>query len=401
MSSTRRRWRIGAFLAVAMLVKASPGLAVSLELAPIELENGAKIKFDKNDCEPIDALPFAKGDENVNHVQLPHYDLYFRIEDIVPKKSFGFIRYRFYVKPKAPDEGVKECVISGRPSGSFHPQLADVNLYVGEEAAGRDSATIHLPILGLTSPDYLTYPHWTEPEKIEIGHENEIDLQLQNLLADWPIRISAVSQPSRKEIWQQAELLVKGQKEFAPFDIPTGGVSKDRLVLKLSPNSGRALLNALFSRNLKGDPENVTVSLEYTAQLGLKDLEKETLVIPVPVRFVPWPPLLIFVLILGTLLGSLIPLTTGQRRKADWLHAFSASLPTAILAWLIAILLVQNNSEFRLLGFALDPFQLLPAALIGALLGLQGFRSLELLKRFIPGLGKEAASAKTGGGDKP
>src|SRR3954451_1262963 len=400
MSSTRR-WRIGAFLAVAMLVKTSPGLAVSLELAPIELENGAKIKFDKNDCESIDALPFAKGDENVNHFQLPHYDLYFRIDDIVPKKTFGFIRYRFYVKPKPPEGGVNECVISGKPSGSFRPQLADVNLYVGEEAVGRDSATIHLPILSLTSPAYLAAPPWAEPEKIEIGHENEIDLQLQNLLADWPIRISAVSQPSRKEIWQQAELLVKGQQEFAPFDIPTGGVSKDRLVLKLSPNSWRALLNALFSHTVKGDPERVTASLEYTAQLGLKDPEKETLEIDVPLRFVPWPPLLIVVLILGTLLGSLIPLTTGQRRRTDWLHAFGASLPTAILAWLVAILLVQNNSEFRLLGFALDPFQLLPATLIGALLGLQGFRSLELLKRFIPGLGRGAAAAKPDGGEKP
>jgi hypothetical protein len=53
------------------------------------------------------------------------------------------------------------------------------------------------------------------------------------------------------------------------------------------------------------------------------------------------------------------------------------------------MVLVQFDSQFRLLGLELDPFQLLPAALIGILMGLLGFKSLEALRKLIPGGGPE------------
>lgn len=386
-------FRIGIFLLFSLAIRAAPGSALDLELADIEVEDGGKVRFEKTDCEPLEQLPFSRTDDNVYHVPLIRYDVYYRIEDIVPRKFLRFVRYRFYVKLKS-GGAVMECDIPGKPTGSFRPQLADVNLYVGEGGEGRDSTTIKLPILSLTPYGYLTYSPWTEPEKVEIGGETEIAVQLENRLTGWPVRIDAVSQPNRKSLWRQAEFLAKDQKKFAPFDVPAG-LSKDRLVVKLEPNSGQALLKSLFSPNVKGDPEKVMASLEYRVQLGLRgNLESETLPIEIPVRFVPYPLLLITALFVGTVLGSLIPLATGQRRKADLLPAWVASLLTAFLAWLVAILLVQNNSEFRLLGFALDPFQLLPTALIGALLGLLGFKSLDAVKKLIPGFGTGQRAAE-------
>jgi hypothetical protein len=287
-----------------------------------------------------------------------------------------------------------ECTIKGTPYGSFPPQLAEVTLYVGEGEEGKKSRIIQLPIFSLTPQAFLAIPPWTEPEKVEIGNETEIDVPLQNLLEDWPIRVDTVMPPSHKGIWTQADFVAKGKKEFAPFDVPSG-LCKDRLVLRVVPNAGRALLKALLSPQSKGDPEKITASLEYRADLGLKEgLGNETLPVEIPVRFVSWPPLLILPLTFGTVLGSLLSLAAGQREKGPWLHAFGVSWLTALLTWLIAILLVQNDSEFRLLGFSLDPFQLLPAAIIGALLGLLGFRSLEVLRRLIPGLGKDASGQK-------
>jgi len=374
---------------------ASPGAALDLDLAPVELPGGTRADFTKSSCEAVDALPFAEDDENVNQLHLPHHDLYFRIDDIVPKKSFGFVRYRFFVKRKSGAKtGVLECTVHATPSGSFRPQLADVSLYLGESGEAKESATIRLPILCLTPQAYLTAPAWKEPEVVEIGGETELSVPLHNLLREWPVRVEAVSQPSRKNVWREATFLTKGQPTFTPFDVPVD-VNDDRLTLKLAPNSGRALLKALFSRSSQGDPERITATVEYSAQLGLKaKLDREVLPIDIPVRFVPWPPLLLLSLAAGTLFGSLVPLLTGQRKRADWLHAFGASVVSAILAELIGMFLVQHDSELRLLGFSLDPFQLLPSALIGVLLGLLGFKSVEIVKRLIPGHGKDASPEK-------
>jgi hypothetical protein len=73
---------------------------------------------------------------------------------------------------------------------------------------------------------------------------------------------------------------------------------------------------------------------------------------------------------------------------------------TAFLIWSFAWFLIMHNSELKLLGFTFDPRQLLSAALIGALLGLLGFKSLEILAKIIPGLGQALAVQGAGGEPK-
>jgi hypothetical protein len=274
-----------------------------------------------------------------------------------------------------------------------------VTLYVDDGVVSPESATIRLPVFSFDPPAYLAFSPLEKPEKVEIGGETEIDVGLRNSLKQWPVRIEGISQPSLKGLWRQADFLPKGQKKFIPFDVPAG-LSRDKLVLKLVPNSGSALLRNLFSHNSQGDPEIVAASLEYRAKVGLQDLETQVLPVEIPVRFVPWPPLLPVALTIGTFLGSLIPLATRQRRHTGWLHAFGSSWLMALLAWAIAIFLIQHESEFRLLGFTLDPFQLLPTALIGALLGMLGFKSVEVVKRLVPGLEKETGAKGANQGKK-
>ncbi|HEV7766326.1 MAG TPA: hypothetical protein VGQ76_15080, partial [Thermoanaerobaculia bacterium] len=108
------------------------------------------------------------------------------------------------------------------------------------------------------------------------------------------------------------------------------------------------------------------------------------LAIAVPVRFVPWPPFLFFVAIVGAFVGTLVPPAARKRKWKDFWRAVATAVIVTVIVQAFAMVLVANNSEFRLLGFELDPFQMLPATLLGVLIGLGGFKSLEALRKMPP-----------------
>jgi hypothetical protein len=62
----------------------------------------------------------------------------------------------------------------------------------------------------------------------------------------------------------------------------------------------------------------------------------------------------------------------------------------AVAVELLSMFLVSFKSNFRIFGLDLDPFQLLPAALIGGLIGLIGFDGSKRLAASISGLVKPA-----------
>jgi hypothetical protein len=221
----------------------------------------------------------------------------------------------------------------------------------------------------------------------------EIPVTLQNLLRDWKVRVEAVSLASPRGTWKSADFLVDGKQQFAPFEI-SADHQYDRLIVTLAPDLWQTLSKALFSRPTAEKGEILKASVDYVASLGLRDrrLDTETLSVEIPVRFIPWWPLLFLAVTAGTLFGSLIPvLVKKQRRWRDWPAAFVASWITAILGELLAMLLVWSNSEFRLFGLVLDPFQLLPSVFIGILAGIFGFKSFDFVQGLIPALGGQHA----------
>jgi hypothetical protein len=88
----------------------------------------------------------------------------------------------------------------------------------------------------------------------------------------------------------------------------------------------------------------------------------------------------------GAIAGSLLAqLGKTSVDGMKWYKAFVVALLCAGIAEVLGIMLVYGGSEFRLFGFELDPYQLLPVGAIGALVGLVGFRNaddfLKLLKK--------------------
>jgi hypothetical protein len=377
MSDALRPWSValGCFF---LILPALPCSALDLELSTVKMPGG-EFRFHTNFSEPINALPIEINGENVQVAKTPHYTLYADLDDIRFTK-YGFFRYKLYAQPRpGVEEPLTSFVVHGEPVGSFLAQMVGVDFALGVDPV--DQKQITLPIFSLESPGYLETPDLTEPEEIELPGEKEIRLRIKNRLEKLPVSVTGIRQPSPASVWKKVRILVKDSEDFREFEVAAAAEVDDVLILKAVPDSTMALTRALFPRSGKSEHERVTAYLEYRTPWGIpKSLE-----IKVPVRFVPWPPMLFLAVGIGALLGSFVPVLTNQSRRSRWLRAFAASLLTAVLAELIAILLVQHDSEFRLLGFVLDPFQLLPATLIGFFMGLLGFKSLEALKRVIPG----------------
>jgi hypothetical protein len=388
MAMTPARCKLTAtILALAPFAPAG-GSALKLDLGPVNLENGSRMEFNQSACDPVNALPFPQRDRSVVHVPLTHYEIFFRIEDIVLRKQLGFIGYLFYVRPKPADGSITECVISGQPSGSFRAQSAVVTFSVESDDGPAELSTMHLPILSFVDPPYLqALPRSEpEPERVEIGGVSEIPVSLENGLSGWPVWVdSATPLTGSKGKWRLAEVIVAGQDHFAPLLVDPGKNS-NILTVRLEPDPGMAFWRTLLSGSGPRSVENVPISLRYHAELGSNQLDSRTLQIVIPVRLVPWPLLLPFALTFGTLLGSLIQLVAGRKGVILWLKVLVVSWVVAILSWLVAIFLVQHDSQLTLLGFTLEPFQLIPTALIGALAGVLGPKSLTILRRVIAAL---------------
>jgi hypothetical protein len=98
------------------------------------------------------------------------------------------------------------------------------------------------------------------------------------------------------------------------------------------------------------------------------------------VRFRPSFWNLALAVLIGAFIGSGLGLLLSKKDPAatlEWYKAMLIALGLGIIAEALGMILVNGNSEFRLLGFELDPYQLLPASLIGVLVGLVGFRSAD------------------------
>lgn len=361
-------------LAVVGLLAAAPALAVELELLR-HLVAGGEVRFRMNPARVVDELPIDRDGPNVQSTVTARYTVFADLDRIDYAPRGGYFRYRLYVEPKANVPGpTVSYTAKGVPTGSFPPQMAEVSFSLDDGAEGAD--TISLPLFSLDEPQYLRVPPWDKPQTVELPNGTTIAVPIENLLK-LPVRIEPVRQPERGNLWRRAILREKGASDFKAFQLGPSSRPRDALVIDLIPGLG-AVSKALFK---PGEPQNVEASVKAT--LPWESVPEQTLEITVPLRFVPWPPVLIIPLGVGTLLGwSLSQLSRKRRLEAGW-RTLGVSFLAASLVEIVAMVLVELNSQFKILGFELDPFQVLPTAVIGAVMGLLGMKSVAMVKKLL------------------
>jgi hypothetical protein len=153
------------------------------------------------------------------------------------------------------------------------------------------------------------------------------------------------------------------------------------VVLNLRPNPWHALGASIFPLAPDQPHETLTLYVNYDSPGGIPG----TLEIPVAIRYHPSFWSLILSVLVGAAVGSLLAQLVMAKNVdgMKWYRAFAVALLASGIAEVLGIMLVYGGSEFRLFGFELDPYQLLPVAAVGALVGLVGFRNADsFLKLF-------------------
>jgi hypothetical protein len=365
-----------ALLSSVFLFLAIPGFPVELDLQDAPVESG-QFEFQTIYEEEVPELPFTFPGQGIEAAQTLNYRLFADLNSITFDTRNQYFLYELYVKPKPGVAGpIMHFVVNGRHIGSFSAQMVDVPFEIDALNKGR----IHLPVFSLDSLDFLLVASsWPKPEKVDVPGEKEVPLHLRNQ-QKLPVNVIGIRPPSAKGIWSDVSFLVQGSDQFKEFEIEPGPKLNDMIVIRAIPKTSSAFIKVLLPNIGKDSAQDtITAYLDYNTPWGMK----RSLPIVVPVQFVPWPPLLLPALALGALIGSLIPVLVDQRRRATWRRAFAVSLLVAILVELIAIVLVIFDSEFRLFGLRLDPSQIISAIVIGGVMGLMGFRSLDVFETII------------------
>jgi hypothetical protein len=353
------------------LICEMPAFAVTLEFRPCRVDGGA-MQFHVGAPRALEELPIDREGKNIQVASTRGYTLYADLDSIDFADKGNYYRYNLYLERGSGSSGERVAFVAkGSPIGSFPPQMCNVEFILNGTIA---QETISLPIF--SSNQYLVTRIFAEPEDVELPGGRLLPVYLENP-GGLPVRVVAVQQPDTSDLWRSAKLRQPGRPKFEVFQLGAGAKTKDRLFLEMQPGP-RAIINALFWRRHK---EHETVQASLICALPWENLPHQDLSVIVPVRFLPWPPLLILPVTFGALMGSIIPVLLKRREWSRWLRAFLLSWLVAIAVEIIAIVLVQYDSQFRLLGIELDPFQLLSAALIGLFMGLMGFRSVDFLKR--------------------
>jgi len=356
--------------------------ALDLNLETVKLPDG-EFRFHNNHSSLVSELPFPVDSEGVQTGSSAHYTLYANLDDIRLSK-YNYFHYRVYVRSKAPDSSsLIQFFFQGYAVGSFVDQLADVRFIVN--AAGTEEpGTIRLPIFSFATRSFVECPRLVNPEEVPFAGEKLIPISLRNVLESLPVQLkrSSRAMPGNGKLWRAVELVGADRKVLADCELVAGATATHVVALRVRPHSTNAFANSFLPLARQPVHERISVALDYSTRGGAP----RTITIEVPVRFKPSPSTLVLAPILGAFFGSLIPVFLIRSRTwAGWWRAFVAAGLLAILAEGIAMVLVANNSQFRLLGVELDPYQVMPAGLIGGLIGVLGFRGVDAFQKILEG----------------
>lgn len=365
-------WSNGVRALVVCLLLLSSGMpAQELALETVKLPDG-EFQFNVHPAEAIAALPFPPDGENVQGARTQSYLVYADMDGVHLSK-YNYFHYAIYLRPRgAAASGIVKYFVQGLPVGSFADRLADVQFTIKAQGI-EEPGVIRLPIFSLTSRSYVECSPFTKPVEVTFAGQRFIPLAIKNTIG-LPVIIKDTSEvvQHNTDLWQKIQLVGGNRQVLHEVEIAPGATSTSELGLLVVPRPAQAFANSFLPLARQPVHEQISINLDYTTRGGAP----HSIDIDMPIRFKPWPPTLLVAVVIGAVVGSLIPVL-GTHSFAGWPRAALIAILMGILAELVGMVLVANDSQFRLLGLDLDPYQVMPAFLIGGLVGLFGFKSAE------------------------
>ncbi len=368
-------------LATALLLSLSPvrplaaqSTDVSLELDSKKLEGGSEFQFLTQSSAQENSLPFSLQDDAVRAANTPVYSLAINLNTIHLDKYQTYFHYDFYVFPKASPSAITHFFVIGKPIGPFPDRMADVSFRVGPSSSA-EAGSITLPVVSTAGEAVLVPPEFPKAQDIPLSGTGVVILRLENRLTNLPLTIRNTSAAvPHNSYWQVVELHNGTPRNAGELVLTPQGVSEGKLTLYLVPKTFSAVAASFLPLSARPSHDTIAVTLDCATLGGAI----HSVPFNVPIRFSPWGPTLFLAAAVGALLGSVIPpLTVTGRAWSAWPRALAVAVLFALLAEGIALLLASAGSQVRLVGVDLDPYQLLPAAVIGCIVGVTGFKTAD------------------------
>jgi hypothetical protein len=350
-------------LAAALLALAASVLAQDVELAfdDLPLPDNTRIHFKmrSNGPVPVESINLARAP----WARVGRYWLYVDSTQTRLDSFPGYpaLRYAAYVKTEADSRHLAAWEVLGEPLGVFEDQIAEVSFELREAGPGSTAmkGTIRLPVgssqpprdtLVLDKP-LLQIPLSGGPASVMIkARRPGVTLLLRQK------RVSAVD-----PVWNapphwgaSSELVVSEEHSLViPLETYPSLASAIESVLKSSANEPAGKLLAQF---------------DFSTQL-FEDRPRSQ-EIEIPFRFVPSLLHVALALVIGAALGAGIPVLRAWPGIRGAARCAVVGILAALVSGFVGGLLVTHNSRFMILGFDLNPLELLPATVLGICCGL-------------------------------
>lgn len=370
---------------LALAVAASAGAQSTIEISPVVLDDEMRVDFESS---RTGATDWPVAGEDVTCATRAVYEVCLDLQGHRVNR-LGVAEYIAFTRPRSDPGASSRWLITGHSQGEFDDRTAVVSLVAsGEE--GSETFNFKIPIHSKSSTGFLSLAVTPEPAEliaVWIGSEMRVRIRAKNRLSDLAVHIPRSSPPTvdhDEQYWQIAEarwlddstsdLVVGAGEEVAVADVLLRSEGWNCLRTSILPTPKRWR-----------DELGLRVNLRYASFGG----GPRTGDLAIRIRFMPnlWSMLL--ALATGALVSVGVTAVgdSARRQSRKLVASLASTFLTGVVIIAIGIVLVSNDSEFRLLGYTLDPYQLLSIFLVGLFSGFFRATPKKRFEEWISGIG--------------
>ncbi|HEV3458863.1 MAG TPA: hypothetical protein VHG32_20110 [Thermoanaerobaculia bacterium] len=312
--------------------------------------------------------------------------------------------YVFYVRTGGPQ--ALAFKFAADPIGKFYDQMATARIALTRDQTALTCA-LQFPVYSMVVMDLLSAD--TGKQTASLQGEQLFQVALRSLVPDLDILLTEPVQVyCDLNLWESCSARFVNLRRMGGDNTLPLSPSAPALEIRAIPRSFKALARSLLpfsgdgaSTPAAGDPgageggtvhDHLTVAFSYKTRGGLDRVFTHRF----PVRFVPGFWSLLLAVAAGVVVGSMIPLAFGKVRVKEWGKAAAAAILLGILVEAFAMVVVKLDSTVQIFRFKLDPFQILPTALLGALVGIRGRKNADALDKVFRTLAAGGANRSEG-----
>lgn len=372
-----KAYAVGACRLVLLFVlalRAVPAAAqVSLAVDPARLDNGSVVDFPSPSCEHVAALPdsVAKLPDKFQTIAAEPYTLF--VGSDAQYMNAGFFRYVVYVRVASPgaEESVFFCNLKAKQKGPFPDQFAELHFHVTQYGSTSDVPVTFPLYNGLADVQYLraTIPYAAGQSYVRVnsGSKKDFEIDVESLLPTMPVTlVGATFGNELREAWTLRDVQI-GEERVARRG------RRATLVVTLKTEGWKALQTTFVPWNPDSSHQRLPITLTYKTPGGIT----QDMRIELPIRLSPSILVLLAAFIIGPFVGCLIPrlMKLGGDLK-DWRRALILTYVVTGVAWMIMVVAWQTKNRVFVFGFDLNPLEVIPLMVLGVVVGLTRFGSL-------------------------